>query len=160
MIRQVLYSWGKLYFPWGIEDVDTACEIIGLRIADPLSGNWECVEIVPGNNKGFDSVVFKYMPHEWDLPPGRGRGPTGRVLPDGKICFNADGTLAYPIHPAWRDADPYPVGPETQSVNSAVPQDDFLRADFVLRQFNTHIRWSRNYEEANVLRHLKEALGL
>lgn len=138
MIRQVLYSWGKLYFPWGIEDTDCACEVLGRRVEDPLSGSWKCVQVVPGGNAGFDSAIFEYVP------------------------------APYPIHPAWRDADPYPVA-ETESVNAASPEgtvtitareDSFLRAGFVRKQIETHIKWSRNYEEANVLKHLKEALGL
>lgn len=130
MIRQVLYRWGRLHFPWGPEDVGYVA--LGLSIDDPLSGRWECVEVVPGATGCFDSAIFKYMPYEWDLPPGRGRGPMGRALPDGKICFNNDGTLAGPETVInGGNGTKYceglgtiifkSLGPETQSVNAATP---------------------------------------
>lgn len=157
MIRQVLYSWGKLYFPWGIEDISACVVAPGLSIADPLSGRWEFVEIVPGYNTGFDSAIFRYVPADYSFGPAW-FGPTGRVLDNGKICFD-DPELPGIVHGLAPEPLRYNYGPETQPVNAAALQDDFLRVDFVLRQLEMHIKWSRNYEEANVLRHLKEALG-
>lgn len=159
MIRQVLYSLGRLYFPWGMENVGYPI-VRGMRICDPLSGDWECVEVVLGGLHQLDSAVFRYIPASAPSESVyRGEGPTGQVTARGKIRFN-DPELPGIVYGLAPEPLRYDCGPETPPVNAATHEVEFLRADFVLRQIKTHIKWCRNHEERIALQHLKDALGL
>lgn len=150
MIRQVLYSWGKLYFPWGIEDVRAQAALRGLLIADPLSGAWECVEVVAGVNTGFDSAVFKYVPYpihpDWKTASYVGsvfcsQSPKGRVLPTGKIRFD-DPELPGIVQGLDEDPLRCDAGPETQAVNTAAPRDwRTISADALLLYLDAELEY-------------------